>query len=210
MTTPRLLSRDRKTTPGPELLPRPSPAPVGYGIQGAISIHQPWAWLVVNGYKTFENRPTNIARPGLYYVHASKTPKVDEWNAALVVAGRNLHREEVALIPALDEIEAGGIIGVMELGSWSPCMTPDVWSFGSGYRIKWAAPAEDPTPCRGYLGVFQPQATVHHICTVCGCTDSHCERCIQRTGSPCSWVDDDHTLCSACANAIAIGSEVAA
>ena len=33
-------------------------------------------------------------------------------------------------------------------------------------------------------------------CRVCGCTDDDCRGCIQRTGSPCSWVEAD--LCSAC------------
>lgn len=33
-------------------------------------------------------------------------------------------------------------------------------------------------------------------CRVCGCTDADCSGCIERTGEPCSWVEDD--LCSAC------------
>jgi len=33
-------------------------------------------------------------------------------------------------------------------------------------------------------------------CRVCGCTDDDCRRCIERTGVPCHWVEDD--LCSAC------------
>ena len=34
-------------------------------------------------------------------------------------------------------------------------------------------------------------------CRVCGCTDDDCSGCIERTGEPCYWVDED--LCSACA-----------
>lgn len=33
-------------------------------------------------------------------------------------------------------------------------------------------------------------------CRVCGCTDDNCRQCVERTGHPCSWVEDD--LCSAC------------
>ncbi len=33
-------------------------------------------------------------------------------------------------------------------------------------------------------------------CRVCGCTDDDCSGCIERTGHPCCWVEDD--LCSAC------------
>lgn len=33
-------------------------------------------------------------------------------------------------------------------------------------------------------------------CRVCGCTDYDCTQCVERTGQPCHWVEDD--LCSAC------------
>jgi hypothetical protein len=34
-------------------------------------------------------------------------------------------------------------------------------------------------------------------CRVCGCTDTDCRPCIERTGHPCYWVEEN--LCSACA-----------
>jgi len=33
------------------------------------------------------------------------------------------------------------------------------------------------------------------VCRICGCTDN--AACIV-DGVPCSWVNEDHTLCSAC------------
>lgn len=36
------------------------------------------------------------------------------------------------------------------------------------------------------------------VCRKCGCTDKDCRICVERTGWPCSWVDEEHTLCSAC------------
>lgn len=36
-------------------------------------------------------------------------------------------------------------------------------------------------------------------CRECGCTDYDCSECVERTGEPCYWVEDD--LCSACAEA---------
>lgn len=33
-------------------------------------------------------------------------------------------------------------------------------------------------------------------CRVCGCTDNDCTQCVERTGHPCRWVEED--LCSAC------------
>lgn len=36
------------------------------------------------------------------------------------------------------------------------------------------------------------------ICRRCGCNESDCSGCIDRTGAPCTWVEKD--LCSACAH----------
>lgn len=33
-------------------------------------------------------------------------------------------------------------------------------------------------------------------CKICGCTDIDCKQCIEKTGHPCFWVEED--LCSAC------------
>lgn len=33
-------------------------------------------------------------------------------------------------------------------------------------------------------------------CRVCGCTQDNCQQCIEKTGEPCHWVEED--LCSAC------------
>lgn len=33
-------------------------------------------------------------------------------------------------------------------------------------------------------------------CRVCGCTQNNCQQCVEKTGSPCHWVEED--LCSAC------------
>ena len=33
-------------------------------------------------------------------------------------------------------------------------------------------------------------------CRICGCTDGDCRQCVEKTGMPCHWVEED--LCSAC------------
>ncbi len=33
-------------------------------------------------------------------------------------------------------------------------------------------------------------------CRECGCTDDDCHQCVERTGAPCHWAEED--LCSAC------------
>lgn len=37
---------------------------------------------------------------------------------------------------------------------------------------------------------------ISETCKVCGCTEYDCSQCIEKTGRPCSWIEDD--LCSAC------------
>lgn len=39
------------------------------------------------------------------------------------------------------------------------------------------------------------------ICNHCGCTDSDCSQCIEKTGRPCHWANADQTVCSACKEA---------
>jgi hypothetical protein len=46
------------------------------------------------------------------------------------------------------------------------------------------------------LPLVASMATVR-TCRTCGCTDSDCRQCIERTGKPCHWIAPD--LCSACA-----------
>lgn len=38
----------------------------------ALSIRQPWAWLIIAGYKTIENRSWSTFYRGPIYIHASK------------------------------------------------------------------------------------------------------------------------------------------
>ncbi len=38
-----------------------------------------------------------------------------------------------------------------------------------------------------------------NVCMFCGCTDNNCKVCIERTGEPCYWINDEKTICSACA-----------
>lgn len=41
-----------------------------------------------------------------------------------------------------------------------------------------------------------PEETKERKCRVCGCTEENCSQCIEKTGGPCHWVEED--LCSAC------------
>lgn len=112
----------------------------------ALSIQQPWAWLIVNGYKPVENRdwPTKVR--GVFGVHAGKKIDKDaiEWLAS-----------EHPEIPLPETFETGGIVGRATLVD---CVTehPSDFFFGEyGFVVQDAEPLP-LIPCRGQLGFFRP------------------------------------------------------
>ncbi len=112
----------------------------------ALSIQQPWAWLIVNGHKWVENRdwPTNVRGPIL--VHAGKKFDLDgyEWVRGAFPS--------IAL-PTPDAFDRGGIVGECVV---SGCVTESdsAWFFGAyGFTLTDARPLPF-TPMRGQLGFF--------------------------------------------------------
>lgn len=118
----------------------------------ALSIKQPWAWLIVNGYKDIENRDWQERNPGLkfrgpFLIHTGKTFDYDGW---LWVAN---NFPDISFFPACDAFKKGGIVGKARIVDVvdhheSP------WFFGpKGLVIEGAQPMPF-VPCRGQLGFF--------------------------------------------------------
>lgn len=115
----------------------------------ALSIRQPWAWLIVNGHKDIENRCWKTHFRGPLLVHASQGMTRDEYALGAVLAEEN----GVAL-PAFGQLERGGIVGTVEI---IDCVThdPSPWFFGEfGFLLKAARPLPF-VPLKGKLGFFQ-------------------------------------------------------
>ena len=74
----------------------------------ALSIRQPWAWLIVHGYKDVENQSWSTDYRGPVLVHAGKTldPRFDEIREDILAEGGDL--------PDRRSIERGGIVGRVE------------------------------------------------------------------------------------------------
>ena len=49
---------------------------------------------------------------------------------------------------------------------------------------------------RGFLDEIDRRAVDGGRCRACGCHDMDCWQCIEKTGAPCHWEEED--LCSAC------------
>lgn len=111
----------------------------------ALSIRQPWAWLIVNGYKDIENRSWSTELRGKVMVHAGKSIDWEGWH---------LVRRHFPQIPIPWEFETGGIVGSVEItGCTNQSDSP--WFEGKfGFVLKNGKPCEFK-PCRGMLKFFE-------------------------------------------------------
>lgn len=114
----------------------------------ALSIRQPWAWLIVNGHKDIENRDWSTRLRGPVLIHASKGMTRDEYEDGQFLAqGLNI------IIPDFEILERGGIIGQASIVG---CITDSAspWFFGKyGFVLADAKPLPF-RPLRGALGFF--------------------------------------------------------
>jgi hypothetical protein len=114
----------------------------------ALSVRQPWAWLIVHGHKPIENRTWRTNVRGQILVHASQGMTRQEYVDCYYFAIAQGVR-----IPALPELERGGVIGSVEI---TDCVAHSAspWFFGP-YGLTLSNPQTLPfVPVRGALGFF--------------------------------------------------------
>lgn len=116
----------------------------------AISVRQPYAWLIVNGIKDVENRSWQTHKRGLVLIHASMSQEFLNSEVAEkceALAGRR--------IPTGYDI--GGIVGVAEIVD---CVRkhPSKWKERGSWG--WVLANARPLPfreCKGAVGFFYPK-----------------------------------------------------
>lgn len=113
----------------------------------AISIKQPWAWLIVNGHKDIENRNWHTSVRGTVFIHASKAFDKDGY-----VWVKEAFPE--IKMPEVEEFQTGGIVGSAEIwGCVNRSGSP--WFFGEyGFKLK-DAKVLPFREYRGQLGFFK-------------------------------------------------------
>ena len=84
----------------------------------AITVHQPWAWLIVHGGKTIENRtwPTRYRGPLLIHASARRSPL--ELETALIWVQRNVGDDVARRVPPafpVPRLQFGAFVGVVDL-----------------------------------------------------------------------------------------------
>lgn len=125
----------------------------------ALSVMQPWAWLIVSDLKDIENRTWRQAAPKRILVHAGL--KVDKEAMADLLAGyhpvtgEQLFPEFRAQVAAAD-FHRGGIVGAVDMGP------PVDASLSPWFVGPWGYPLRNPEvlpfmPMKGALGFFKAQ-----------------------------------------------------
>ena len=130
----------------------------------ALSIRQPWAWLIVNGHKDVENRTWRTNFRGPVLIHAGKAvdrAAHEDWYWGAHPATGEYGGDWVDKVrPPEGGFDLGGIVGVAEVvdcvsSSGSP------WFCGPfGFVLRNARPLPF-TPLKGALGFFKvPEGAV--------------------------------------------------
>lgn len=125
----------------------------------ALSVRQPWAWLILHGGKDIENRTWETMFRGQVLLHAGKTltkayhREVSDWAEG----------EFGIIVPELDDMPRGGVVGVVTIAgcvreSTSRWFNPG----GFGFVLRNAEPVPF-YPCNGALGFFDVPRTVQQL-----------------------------------------------
>ena len=117
------------------------------GAMKCLSVRQPWAWLLVNGYKDIENRTWETRHRGPLLIHAGKT--FDAAGYAWVT-----HSFSQIALPTIGSFPLGCIVGQVSVYAMS------IWNISKwfegpwGWRVRDAVAFAQTTPYRGRLKLF--------------------------------------------------------
>ncbi|WP_058623180.1 ASCH domain-containing protein [Microbacterium testaceum] len=149
-----------------------------------LTVRQPWAWAIIHGGKTVENRTRNLAGSyrGPVAIHAGLAYDEDAviWTGPvptpLAIDEDGSHREPRGhIIGVVDLVDVHAALDCMTQehdGDWKVCSE---WSERSGYHLVLANPRalDEPLPWKGGLGLRRLPLSVHGdalIGPVDGCT----------------------------------------
>ena len=123
-------------------------------IQKALSIRQPYAWLICKGYKDVENRNWATRFRGRIYVHAgvSKIYLKDAENEL----GKRLSCSQASDYMAnINSFTFGAIIGEVDIIDCVSESTSPWFSGKYGFIMRNPILYNQPIPCRGKLNLFK-------------------------------------------------------
>lgn len=120
----------------------------------ALSIRQPWAWMILNAGKDIENRTWSTKFRGRILIHAAKGLTRQEWGAAWDFAHASGARfKSVVMDVNMHEIARGGIIGSVEIVDCVTSSSSRWWMGPVGFALRDPRPLPF-LPYKGRLGFF--------------------------------------------------------
>lgn len=121
----------------------------------ALSIWQPWAWLIVNGHKDIENRTWKLDYRGPLIIHAGKKMGQEQLDDVMWVQ----HTFPHIRMPPIRSMHFGGIVGVVDV---TACVTQsDSKWFNGPFGFVLAKQREIPfVAMNGKLGLFPVKASL--------------------------------------------------
>lgn len=121
----------------------------------AISIRQPWAWLIAHGFKDIENRSRRTSYRGPILIHASQGMTQREYEDADAFLAYTAALKHIRL-PEPGDLARGGIVGVADLHD---CIPPELraspWHIDGAHGLAMRDAQPLPfKPYKGQLGIF--------------------------------------------------------
>lgn len=117
----------------------------------ALSVRQPWAWLIVAGHKDIENRSWRTGVRERVLIHAGKAYTLGDHYAHAI----GLRKDFGIELPRYQELMVGGIVGAVDIVD---CVRdhPSRWKdYDSWGFVLARAELLEFRPCRGQLGFFE-------------------------------------------------------
>lgn len=149
----------------------PVSAPPTSKPQRALSVRQPWAWALLYGGKTVENRNRNTRYRGRLWIHASKREnRNDVEEAVRLVAQSWKCSDHQAMEHYRKHGQRGAILGSVtlkdcrrfdELDRGDPLRT-NRWANGPWLWLVTDPVARAPWPTPGQCGLWKPPRTLRH------------------------------------------------
>lgn len=143
----------------------------------ALSVRQPWAWLIVAGYKSIENRTWSTRHRGPLLIHAASTMTADEYDACRIYLDGFTRID----LPAPGALKLGGFVGRVDLvdiinedpvpGAHENAVVDNPWYMGDQGWVLQRPVSFDLIPARGFQRLWNVAVDHAHIpvrCPGCG------------------------------------------
>jgi hypothetical protein len=112
----------------------------------ALSVCQPWAWAIVAGIKTVENRSRPTRHRGPLAIHASRSRRYLAGDYADLLPG----------LPPVEQLDFGALVGVVEVVGCVPVaeVEGDLFAAGPWCWLLRGARRVQPVPFKGQVSLF--------------------------------------------------------